>query len=47
MSLPALETGSDPTQLPLAALVAPLGAAVLTTLASVVAGIFSRPPNVA
>ena len=47
ITLPVLETGSDPTQLPLAALVAPLGAAVLTTLASVVAGIFSRPPAAA
>ncbi len=47
LTLPVLETGSDPTQLPLAALIAPLGAAVLTTLATVVAGIFGRPPAVA
>ena len=45
ITLPVMETGSDPTQLPLAALVAPLGAAVLTALASVVAGVFAQGPN--
>jgi uncharacterized membrane protein len=44
IALPVLETGSDPTQLPLAALVAPLGAAVLTFLAGTVAGVFAEEP---
>lgn len=42
--LPVFETGTDPTQLPLGALLAPVGAAVLTVLTGVVAGIFSRQP---
>lgn len=43
--LPVLETGSDPTRLPLGALVAPLAAAVLTAVASMVVGVFARPPD--
>lgn len=43
--LPVIQTGTDPTQLPLGALLAPVGAAVLTVLAGVVAGIFSRQPQ--
>ena len=42
--LPPLETGTDPTKLPLAALLAPLGALVLTGLAGIVAAVFRRPP---
>jgi len=43
--LPVLETGSDPTSLPLGALVAPAAAAVLTAVASLVVGVFARPPE--
>ncbi|MDH4140073.1 MAG: hypothetical protein OEV43_05815 [Coriobacteriia bacterium] len=42
--LPQWETGSDPTQLPIGALMAPIGASALTALASVVAGMFGRRP---
>ncbi|MDH4141538.1 MAG: hypothetical protein OEV61_02915 [Chloroflexota bacterium] len=45
VALPVWETGSDPTRLPVWALAAPIGAALLTTLASVVAGIFSQAPQ--
>ena len=44
LALPDLETGTDPTRLPLGALLAPLGAAVLSGLAGAVAVIFARPP---
>ncbi len=44
-ALPVWETGSDPTRLPVWALAAPIGAALVTTLASVVAGIFSQTPE--
>lgn len=47
LALPVFETGTDPTRLPFGALVAPLAAAVLTSLASVVAGIFARGPEAA
>lgn len=47
LALPVFETGTDPTRLPFGALVAPLAAAVLTSLASVVAGIFGRGPEAA
>ena len=43
--LPVWETGTDPTRLPVWALAAPIGATLLTTLASVVAGIFSQTPE--
>lgn len=43
--LPVWETGTDPTQLPVWALAAPIGATLLTALASVVAGIFSPTPE--
>ena len=43
--LPVWETGSDPTSLPIWALIAPLAAALLVTLASIIAGIFSDTPN--
>ena len=45
ITLPVFETGSDPTRIPLAALVVPLAAAVLTTLAGIMAGIFARSPE--
>ena len=42
---PVMVTGTDPTELPVWALAAPVGAALATTLASVVAGIFSQTPG--
>lgn len=45
LALPVWETGSDPTRLPVWALAAPIGAALVTTFASVVAGIFSQTPE--
>lgn len=42
---PTWETGSDPTQLPVWAIAVPIGAALGTVLASVVAGIFSQSPE--
>lgn len=44
VALPVWETGSDPTRLPVGALAAPVAAALVTMLASVVAGIFSQAP---
>jgi hypothetical protein len=44
ITLPVVETGSDPTRLPIAAMVTPIAAAVLTGLAGIIAGVFSRPP---
>jgi hypothetical protein len=44
-TFPTWETGSDPTLIPVWALAAPIGAALVTTLASVVAGIFSQDPG--
>ena len=44
-SLPTWEVGSDPTQLPVWAIIVPVGAALVTTLAAVVAGIFSESPS--
>ena len=45
ITLPVVETGSDPTRLPIAAMVAPMAAAALTGLAGIIAGVFSRPPD--
>lgn len=45
ITVPVVETGSDPTRLPIAAMVAPMAAAGLTGLAGIVAGVFSRPPE--
>ena len=45
LALPDFETGTDPTRIPFGALLAPIGAAVLTGLAGVVAAVFSRPPR--
>ena len=45
IALPVYETGSDPTRLPVGAMVAPVAAALLTTLAGILAGVLSRPPE--
>jgi hypothetical protein len=45
ITLPVVETGSDPTRLPIAAMVTPIAAALLTALAGIIAGVFSRPPQ--
>jgi hypothetical protein len=45
ITLPAFETGSDPTQLPLGALFAPIAAAMLTALAGIVTVVFRRGPG--
>jgi hypothetical protein len=44
ITLLVVETGSDPTRLAIAAMVTPLAAGVLTGLAGIIAGVFSRPP---
>jgi hypothetical protein len=45
IAAPVVETGSDPTRIPVAALVTPLASAILTGIAGIMAGIFSRPPR--
>lgn len=45
LALPRFETGTDPTKVPLAAVFAPLGAAVLTGLAGLIAVMFSQSPD--
>ena len=42
--LPVVETGSDPTRLPVGAMVAPVAAAMLTALAGITANVFATPP---
>jgi hypothetical protein len=42
---PVVETGSDPTRMPVGAVVAPVAAAVLTVLAGVTTTVFARPPE--
>ena len=44
-TLPVVETGTDPTRLPIGAIIAPLAAAVLTVLAGITAGIFASTPE--
>jgi len=44
-ALPVVETGTDPTRLPIGAMVSPLAAMVLTGLAGTIAGVFARPPG--
>ena len=44
LTLPELETGTDPTKVPLGAIFAPLAASVLTALAGVVAVVFGHGP---
>jgi hypothetical protein len=45
VALPRVETGSDPTRIPIGAMVAPVAAMVLTALAGIVASVFARPPS--
>jgi hypothetical protein len=45
VSLPVVETGSDPTRIPIGALVAPIAATVLTVVAGITASVFARPPE--
>ena len=45
ITLPVVETGSDPTELPMAAFFAPTAATVLTGLAGVVISVFRRGPD--
>jgi hypothetical protein len=45
IALPVVETGSDPTELPVGAFFAPVGATVLTGLAGVITGVFRRGPG--
>ncbi|HEX5937135.1 MAG TPA: hypothetical protein VFZ75_05520 [Actinomycetota bacterium] len=46
IAAPVFETGSDPTQIPFGAFLAPVAAAMLTALAGVVANVFRRgDPN--
>jgi hypothetical protein len=44
-TLPVIETGTDPTRMPIGAIAAPLAAAVLTVLAGVTAGVFASSPQ--
>jgi hypothetical protein len=44
-TLPVLVTGTDPTRVPVAAIFAPAGAAMLTALASAVANVFRAAPE--
>ena len=44
-TLPVVETGTDPTRIPLGAIVPPIAAMVLTVLAGVTASVFARPPE--
>jgi hypothetical protein len=43
-TLPVIETGTDPTRIPLAAIFTPMAAAMLTALAGAVANAFSSGP---
>jgi hypothetical protein len=45
ITLPVMETGTDPTQIPLAAILAPVCAAMLTGLAGAVANVFRQGPR--
>jgi hypothetical protein len=45
IALPVYVTGSDPTRLPIGAMVSPVAAALLTTLGGIAAGVLSRPPE--
>ena len=45
VTLPIAETGSDPTRIPIGAIVAPIAATVLTVLAGITASVFARPPE--
>jgi hypothetical protein len=45
VALPVWETGSDPTERPIRAIVVPRAASMLTLLASVIVGIISESPE--
>jgi hypothetical protein len=45
ITLPVIETGTDPTRVPVAAIVAPIAAAMLTALAGTVANVFRGGPG--
>jgi hypothetical protein len=45
ITLPVVETGTDPTQIPFAAMFAPLAAVVLTGLAGLISNVFRRWPD--
>ena len=45
ISLPVVETGSDPTRIPIGAIVAPIAATVLTVVAGITTSVFARPPE--
>jgi hypothetical protein len=45
IALPVVVTGSDPTRLPVGAMVAPVAALILTALAGITARVFARPPD--
>ena len=45
IALPVYVTGSDPTRLPIGAMVSPVAAALLTALGGIAAGVLSRPPK--
>ena len=45
IALPVVETGSDPTQIPLGAVVGPVAAAMLTAIAGAVTSVFRRGPD--
>jgi hypothetical protein len=45
IALPVYVTGSDPTRLPIGAMVSPVAAALLTALGGIAAGVLSRPPE--
>jgi hypothetical protein len=44
ITLPVMETGTDPTRIPFAAIFAPVAAAMLTALAGAVANVFRAGP---
>ena len=45
VSLPVVETGSDPTRIPIGALVGPMAATALTVLSGITASVFFRPTD--
>lgn len=45
VSLPVVETGTDPTRIPVGALVGPMAATALTVFAGITAGVFFHPPE--
>ena len=45
VTLPVIETGTEPTRIPVAAIVAPVAAAMLTALAGTVANVFRAGPG--